>query len=394
MAMRIGFLVSHPIQYFTPLFRELDRHCDLTVYFAHRQTAQQQAKAEFGVAFEWDIDLMSGYRSEFLFNAAKHPSTDTFWGCNTPAIASRIAEGRFDAFVVPGWALWSYWQAVFACRRAGVPVFVRGDSQLAAQRGGGMRLVKELVFRQVLRSFDGFFYVGQRNREYLLHYGVPSERLFFAPHCVDNDAFRERSSAARDQAPKPTADRLPRVLFVGKLTPRKNPMGLLEAARLLREDGLPVEVIFAGSGELSGELERFAQSFGLAVRFLGFVNQSQLPAVYADADLLVLPSSRAETWGLVVNEAMACGIPAIVSQAVGCAPDLIQRGKTGAVFRTDDVGAMAHAIEEVLRADRHTVERALAERIAAYSPSAAAAGIMDGVMKLRRSFFAKAGEAA
>lgn len=391
--MRIGFLVSHPIQYLTPLFRELDKRCELTVYFAHRQTPQQQASAGFGVAFEWDVDLMSGYRSEFLPNLSRHPSSDSFWGCNTPAVSRKIVEGQFDAFIVPGWALWSYWQAVFACRRAGVPVLVRGDSQLVTQRQGAMRLAKELVFRQVLRAFDGFLYVGQRNREYLLHYGVPPERLFFSPHCVDNEAFEKGAAAIRTQVQPSASGRMPRILFVGKLTPRKKPQDVLQAAILLQQRGLAVEVVFAGSGELSAELERLAQSAGLTVRFLGFVNQSELPAIYASADLLVL-SSVSETWGLVVNEAMACGVPAVVSDVVGCAPDLIERGKSGATYPPGDIPAMAGAIEEVLGTDREVLRQGVADRIARYSPDAAATGIMDGVTRLRQRFFAKAGKAA
>ena len=114
--VRIGFLVSHPIQYYTPLFRELARQCALTVFFAHRQTAEQQARAGFGVAFDWDVDLLSGYDSRFLVNVSRDPSTDRFGGCDTPGIADEIAGGYFDAFVVPGWALHSYWQALAACQ--------------------------------------------------------------------------------------------------------------------------------------------------------------------------------------------------------------------------------------------------------------------------------------
>ncbi|SKA37213.1 Glycosyltransferase involved in cell wall bisynthesis [Enhydrobacter aerosaccus] len=393
MAMRIGFLVSHPIQYLTPLFRELDKRCDLTVYFAHRQTAEQQADSGFGVAFEWDLDLLSGYRSEFLSNISGTPSPDTFWGCNTPDIARRISDGRFDAFIVPGWALWSYWQATIACRRNGVPVLVRGDSQLVTQRGGVMRLVKELVFPQVLRCFDGFLYVGQRNRDYLIHYGVPAERLFFSPHCVDNDAFKKASEAARHLRPEPPPSDRPRLLFVGKLIPRKNPLDLLRAAALLQKRGVAVEVLFAGSGDLADELADFAKTAGLAVQFLGFANQTQLPAIYAAADVIVLPS-RIETWGLVVNEAMACGLPAIVSDAVGCAPDLVETGRTGAVHRLGDIPALAEAIETVLHADRPAQRRNVAERIAAYSPAAAATGILEGAATVRARRFAKAAKAA
>jgi glycosyltransferase involved in cell wall biosynthesis len=391
MAARIGFLVSHPIQYLTPLFRELARRCDLTVFFAHRQTAEQQARAGFGVAFDWDIDLLSGYPNQFLTNVSRQPSTDSFWGCNTPEIGRKIANGRFEAFIVPGWALWCYWQAVIACRRSAVPIFVRGDSQLVSQQGRLLRMAKELGFSSMLGRFDGFLYVGQRNREYLLRYGAAPERLFFAPHCIDNEAFGAGAERAREQGVSNGADRdgPRRILFVGKLVGRKNPLDVLRAAALVRNGGTAVEVVFAGAGELTSELGAFARSVDLPVEFRGFVNQTELPAVYAGSDVIALPSSGVETWGLVINEAMACGVPAVVSEMVGCGPDLIEPGGTGATFPLGDVAGMARAIETVLSLDpRRTRERVMA-RIAAYSPAAAASGILAGVEGLRKQLLPK-----
>ena len=376
--MRIGFLISHPIQYFTPLFRELAKHCDLTVFYAHRQTAEQQARAGFDVAFEWDVDLLSGYHSKFLRNVALAPSTDRFFGCDTPEIAEEIADGSFDGFVVPGWALRAYWQAVQACRRSRVPVFVRGDSQLVGPRSGAIRLVKALAFRGVLRRFDGFLYVGQRNRDYLLHYGAPSQRLFFSPHCIDNDAFKAASLAAgRSNGPGR------RVLFVGKLIERKRPFDLLQAAARLAADGRPVDVAFAGSGDQQDALAAAAATSGVRTHFHGFVNQSELPGIYAAADVIVLPSDGRETWGLVVNEAMACGVPAVVSDAVGCGPDLIETGVTGAVFPLGNVAALADGIGEVLSFDPVRTRRALLERMETYSPARAAQGIAGAASALK-----------
>ena len=221
MAKRIGFLISHPIQYYAPIFRELAKRCDLTVFFAHRQTAEQQARAGFGVAFDWDVDLLSGYDSRFLANVARQPSTDRFAGCDTPGIADEIAGGKFDAFVVPGWALRSYWQAVRACRRRGVPVLVRGDSQLGGQRNSAVRFAKALAFSHLLRRFDGFLYVGQRNREYLLHYGVAGRSPVLLAALRRQRCLRRRqqrhstvadgrpSRAVRRQADRPQASGRP-----------------------------------------------------------------------------------------------------------------------------------------------------------------------------------------
>jgi glycosyltransferase involved in cell wall biosynthesis len=231
-----------------------------------------------------------------------------------------------------------------------------------------------VAFSHLLRRFDGFLYVGQRNREYLLHYGVPAERLFFSPHCVDNDAFAAASSAAR------RSEGRRRVLFVGKLIGRKHPADLLHAVARLRDK--PVQIAFAGAGELEAELRKIAASSSVHADFMGFVNQSELPAVYASADLLVLPSDGQETWGLVVNEAMACGIPAIVSDAVGCGPDLIEPGLTGATFPLGDVAALASAIETVLSFDHERTRPHLATKMALYSPARAAEAIVDAATTL------------
>ncbi|WP_289296983.1 glycosyltransferase family 4 protein [uncultured Reyranella sp.] len=385
MKRRIGFLVSHPIQYYAPIFRELARRSDLTVFFAHRQDAAGQGKAGYGVAFDWDVDLLSGYESRFLRNVARVPSTQTFAGCNTPEIAEIITEGRFDAFVVPGWSLRSYWQAVRACRRARVPVMVRGDSQLAGQRGGAVGKVKGVVFPHMLKQFDACLYVGQRNREYLQHYGVASSRLFFSPHCVDNDAFRQASDAARGAGGGRAGGRRRHVLFVGRLVDSKRPMDVVQAVARLRSSGQPVDLVIAGAGELQGSMEEAARAAGLDAQFLGFVNQSRLPSVYASSDVVVLPSIAIETWGLVVNEAMACGVPAVVSDAVGCGPDLIQPGATGAVAPLGDLPALATSIASVLAFDPSLTRRALAERMEIYSPARAAGGVLEAADALAAS---------
>jgi glycosyltransferase involved in cell wall biosynthesis len=384
MSLRIGFLISHPIQYYTPIFRALAGLCDLTVFFAHRQTAEQQASAGFGVAFEWDIDLLSGYRSKFLDNVSRHPSTEHFSGCDTPGITREIAEGRFDAFVVPGWGLRAYLQAARACRLAGVPIFVRGDSQLVGQRRALVRIAKALLFPRLLRRFDGFLYVGERNRDYLLHFGAPRDRLFFSPHCVDNETFAAASGAARQltlAAVRPAA-KTKRILFVGKLVGRKHPLDVLLAAALLGRQGISVEVAFAGSGELEPALRDAARAEGVPAIFHGFVNQSEMPTVYAAADVLVLPSDGLETWGLAVNEAMACGVPAVVSDAVGCGPDLVEQGVTGATFPFGNIPALAKALDTAISLDPTMTRQQLAARMQVYSPLGAAKGIMQAAVAL------------
>lgn len=378
---RLGLLASHPIQYQAPIFRALARMSDLTVFFAHRQSAQAQAQAGFGTPFDWDVDLLDGYRHVFLDNVARQPGTGHFGGCDTPGVATAIAAGRFDAFVVMGWNLKAYWQAVRACRAGGVPVMVRGDSQLATRRSLLKRAVKRIAYPWLLSRFDAALYVGARNRDYLLHYGMPPRRLFFAPHSVDVAAFSSGAAASDPAALRASwhvaaTDAV--LLFSGKLLPEKRVPDLLEAAALLRARGRPVHVVLAGDGPQREALMEHADAARLPLTVLGFQNQSHMPAVYRAADLLVLPSAS-ETWGLVVNEALACGTRCVVSEPCGCVPDLVGPG-TGRAFAVGDTPALAAAVASML--DGPVEPDRLAAVNAAYSPPATACGIVQAMHAL------------
>ena len=379
--MRLGILTSHPIQYQAPWFRSLAQSLEMEVFFAHQQTAREQSG--FGVAFEWDVDLLSGYPHRFLRNVAGRPSVNHFSGCDTPEIGELIRAGGFSAFVVSGWHLKSYWQAVRACRRAGVPVLVRGDSHLLTPRSPLKRLLKEITHRWLVRQFDGFMVVGKRNRAYLEHYGVPATRMFDSPHFVDNEWFSARAAQARPQRAAQrtewgaTADTLV-VLFVGKFMATKRPADMLLALRHWGDNGRAGAVlgVFVGLGELEPQLRAQAVQLGVRVQFVGFKNQTELPACYVGADVVVLPSGG-ETWGLVINEAMACGVPAVVSDVVGCAPDLIEEGQTGFTFRVGDALALTDRLQRVeeLLAAGHDFGPALRAKMSRYSLEAATQGV-------------------
>ena len=386
MVFKVGILASHPIQYQAPLFRELARLCNLHVFFAHQQTAQAQAAAGFGVAFEWDVDLLSGYTHTFLPNVAKHPDAGAFMGCDTPDIAKQISSGKFDAFLVTGWHLKAYWQAISACHRNNVPVIVRGDSQLGTPRSWFKQAAKRLIYPWVIRQFDGCLHVGQRNREYLEYYGAPARSLFFAPHCVDILAFSESAAAVNRSEVRAGWGLQPQdhaVLFVGKLLARKRPDDLVRAAAQLVKQGKPVVLVWAGDGPARQSLLELGALLHVPMVFLGFCNQSQLPAVYRAADVLALPSEGSETWGLVVNEAMACGTPCVVSNASGCAPDMVLRGVTGEVFAMGQVDALALALSRALMIERDT--RQIAAHSARYSVTATASGVLAAVATLKKN---------
>lgn len=349
--MRLAVVSTHPIQYHAPIFRELARRLDLEVFFAHRATAADQARAGFGVGFDWDVDLLSGFPHSFLRNVSAQPGVEGFGGCDTPEIGERLRAGRFDALLVMGWHSKTFWQATWAAKRAGIPVMVRGDSHLGTPRGPAKRLAKRLVYPAALRAFDAALYVGERSREYWLHYHYPERRLFHSPHCVDNQWFAERATAQagrdlRAQHGISPAEKV--LLFAGKLIPLKRP-GDVIAAAAMRPKGTGCSVLVAGDGPLGPSLDEAAQAAGVRLVRLGFCNQRSMPAVYAAADALVLSSDR-ETWGLVANEAIACGCPVIVSDAAGCSPEMAGFFGQDAVYPAGDVTALAGRIAALLAA--------------------------------------------
>ena len=385
---KLGILVTHPIQYYAPLYRELakDSSIELTVYFAHRQTMEGQSGAGFNVPFEWDTPLLEGYGHRFLENRAGSPSTDTFWGCDTPEISDIIAKEEFDAFAVHGWYNHSYWQAIRACWRRGVPLMVRGDSQLPPGQGRLAQWLRHPLHRWFIPKFDAYLCVGRRAREYYLHFGADEQKCFFSPHAVDSEFFASNKLkylSMKTELRRQWSLREDSIvfLFAGKLTGQKRP---LDFCRAIQGAGRPnVEGLVVGDGPLRAECEAFVRQSGTPVRFTGFLNQTGMPKAFAAADVLCL-CSEAESRGLVVNEAMACGLPALVTESCGCVPDLIEERETGGVFAKGDVDALAgwmKCIESDGKLLQKMSEGAL-RRIQDYSISNAANGFREALDRM------------
>jgi glycosyltransferase involved in cell wall biosynthesis len=255
---------------------------------------------------------------------------------------------------------------------------VRGDSQLGDDRSALKRAIKRLTYPRFIGRFAACLAVGTRSEAYFRYYGA--RRIFRSPHFVDNTAFAAGAARARqDRAARRAAWSIPPdsmvALYVGKLVEKKRPIDLIDAAS--RVPG--THALFVGDGPLRGEAERAAA--GRPVTFAGFRNQTAMPEAYAIADVLVLPSDRRETWGLAVNEAMASGLPAIVSDAVGCAPDLILPGVTGFSYPAGDRRALADALGRLVAdpAATRAMGDAAKAHVTAYSVERAAAGVLQAV---------------
>jgi glycosyltransferase involved in cell wall biosynthesis len=386
-APRVAIIDTHPIQYHTPWFRALARRTDLelTVLYCHKSRPQDQAEAGFGVEFEWDVSLMDGYRWEYVPNVASKPGTNSFWGVDNPELANKIARGEFDTVVLNGWHYKSAWQAMQACWRSGTAIMGRGDSNLRTPRSAVKTGAKWPFYRFFISRLDAGLPAGAWSREYFLHYGARPERVFEVPHTVDSDRISGEAARWMEQRGELrrkwdlSEDEMVFV-FLGKLIAKKRPLDFIRAIGQARRMGAKVIGLIVGDGVLRQDCEAEAVQSGTPIRFAGFLNQTEIIKAYVAADALALPSDAGETWGLVVNEAMVCGRPCFLSDQVGCSPDLIDQGKTGATFPCADVDRFAALLKQY--ADRDTLlkmgEQAR-DKIAAYTPATAAGQLADAV---------------
>jgi len=348
---KIAIIDSHPIQYHAPWFRALEKSpkLELQVFYCHQATAQEQAAAGFAVDFDWDVSLLEGYPHRFLKNVAKRPGIAGFRGLDTPEIKDILTRERFDAVMINGWHYKSAWQTMRACWKTGTPVMVRSDSHLHTDRPFAKRLAKRPVYSWFIAKLDACLPVGKWSSDYFLHYGAAPERLFIVPHVVDTDYFQSEAQRLGSQRNLLRSqwglnDTAVVFLFAGKFIEKKRPLDFVNAIGMASSRGVAVEGLMVGDGPLRAATEQLVRKDKLPIRFAGFLNQSEMTAAYVAADALVLPSDGGETWGLVVNEAMACGLPCFVSDRVGCGPDMIRTSETGAIFPLGDTKALGQIL--------------------------------------------------
>jgi glycosyltransferase involved in cell wall biosynthesis len=362
---RLAIFTSHPIQYQAPLFRALAASgvIEPTVYFGSRHGVDVSLDAGFGQAFRWDTPLLDGYEHAFLPNTASKPDVSRFRGVRLSAAETVLARGNHDALLLLGWQTFAHVQMLRAAWRVGLPVILRGESTLQRAPAGGARAsahrtvwlpLRQRLYRAAFERVEAFLVIGSRNREYYRSFGVPDEKLFWAPYAVDNEWFAlpetERAAArARIRSRLGVGEHALIIATAAKLIERKRPFDLVDAVAALRDQGIDAHALFIGDGEARTAIERRAAAAGIrsAVTIAGFVNQRELPSWYAAADTLVLPSDSRETWGLVVNEAMAAGLPVVVSDAAGCSPDLVRDGENGFTYVCGDVAALSDRLTSI-----------------------------------------------
>jgi 1,2-diacylglycerol 3-alpha-glucosyltransferase len=268
-----------------------------------------------------------------------------------------LNETRPDVVAVPGWSFTDALCGLGWCARIGIPAIVMSDSH-----GGGERRSwwKEEPKRRVVSLFSSALVAGRPHADYLIQLGMPRERIFLGYDAVDNGYFEDKAEESRNQkAESRNKFGLPERYFLAsaRFIEEKNLLRLIQAYaryRTLCEKSVlsgpvvPWSLVLLGDGPLRDSLSSQLSTLNLHghVQMPGFKQYPDLPTYYGLASALILPSVS-ETWGLVVNEAMASGLPVLVSNRCGCVPDLVQDGVNGFTFDPLDVEALAQLMFKI-----------------------------------------------
>ena len=386
--LRVLTIASHPVQYSSPLFRLMAQHprIDFQVAYCTLRGAEPGHDPEFGRSIQWDVPLLDGYKWTHFPNRGS--GDESFFGLCNPGLWRFIREGHFDAVLChTGYPRASFWISYFAAKLSGSAFLFGTDAVTLTPLDGRAwkRPLKRVLWPLLFRLADQVVVPSSGSLDLMLSLGIHEKRITLTPYVVDNDWWLAQSalvdrSAIRASWGAAAEDTV--ILFCAKLQPWKRPFDLLEAfaqARLRR-----ALLIFAGDGPLRAEVESRAATLGVSehVRFLGFVNQTQLPPLYTSADVLVLPSEY-DAFGVVVNEAMLCGCPVIASDRVGAGRDLIQPGQTGYVYKCGDSGELSQLLRRVTREPVQRLQMAsnTRERMASWSPKQHVEATFEAVLR-------------
>jgi len=349
---RLGIVASHVIQYQDPLFRLLaaEPDIDLEVLYCSRHGLDTFRDADMATTLSWDIDLL-GYTHRFLRNVARD-SNGRFWRLVNPGIVPALARGRYDAVIfMTGWGAFSALLGMLTCRLLRIPFFLYGDSSFPPAEDSARARIRAGLLRTLFALATGFMTSGVLNADYYRHYGADPRRFFLLPWAIDNERFARESVLQPGErealrARYGIAAEAVLFLFSAKLVERKDPFALLNAYERMRLRDRAA-VIFVGDGVLREPLERTARDHGLGgVHFAGFVNQAAMPKCYAMADVFVLPST-VEPRGAVINEAMACGLPVVVTDRCGSIGDIVLDGDNAFIYPAGDAGALAEVMDRM-----------------------------------------------
>lgn len=360
-------LSTHPIQYQIPLWKKMtEAGIDLEVWYFTDYGINRSFDPEFGKSFSWDIPMLEGYKYRFLKTNKGASPNEGFRNCRLQEnIKKKLIESKAQYVYINGWQVMAYWQALWSAKSLGLITIFKGESNDLKPENKFKWPIKRALLSQFFKKVDYLLYIGQANKRLYKRYGIPESKLLPGLYCIENERFFKQSNQLKlkkDDLRKTwgIAKESFCILFSGKFIPKKRPLDIIFAVKqLLKNKSITnIHLLFVGDGELYDQIKSvsnvvYDKEHGLTnsvnpteinTSIIGFLNQTEIPKAYVVSDCLILPSDYGETWGLVVNEALSSGIPAIVSDQCGSAEDLILPIDKKLIFETGNIESLAKSI--------------------------------------------------
>jgi len=355
----VYFLISHPIQYYAPLYKEMTASgMNLEVLYCSDETIKEFHDDQFNIQVKWDVPLLDGYKFRFLKNNSWKPSLfNGFFGLINLSIVPFVLRSPKGILILHGWNRATMILAIVTSLFTRHKIWMRSENPLSHElaKSPMNRFLKKGILSPIFALCNKILFIGNQNKAFYRYYGVPENKFIFTPYAVDNKRFLTEANALkpdilinRQKLGFDKNDTI--ILFCGKYIFKKAPLDLLKAFNKCNEPA--GKLILVGEGELRQEMEKYISTNNLShkVQLTGFKNQSEIAIYYSIADLFVLPSDHGETWGLVMNEAMNFNLPVIASDRVGSSYDLIDNeSNNGIMFPYGNVDALADAISEMIK---------------------------------------------
>src|SRR5215469_10431707 len=384
---KLVVIETHPVQYHAPVYRAVQKlfSIPVTVIYGSDFSLAGFKDREFGTFFAWDTDLLSGYEPVFLSRVAEG-GANTADATQAKGLARKLHQIEHSAVMLTGYSGAFYRSSLYCLWKRRTPLLFRAETtDHARMRSSLQSWIRDRALERLYERCAKVLYIGRHSYDHLTRLGCPIEKLVFSPYCVDISPFQCDEDARlrlRESTRKSLAIHENDVvlLFSGKLTPRKAPALILEAVRTVPEPlRSSLQVLFLGDGELREQINALSRTEpSVRAQVLGFRNQRGLSEFFHASDLLILPSLHSETWGLVVNEALRHGLPCVVSEGVGSAPDLVHNGVTGAICQPGSAESLAQAIVGLLPILKRPETRdACRNTVACYGVEQAARGIAN-----------------
>ena len=352
-----------------------DEDIDLTVFFfaeteSRRSWLVEKQKIQFNYQVLWGLQLGKSYQNAPVFL--------------NPDVIYQLWKQQPDVIICGGWHHFTHWLALMYAQMTKTPLLIWSESTLRDERV--VSNIKDKLKAWIVNQADGYIVPGKAQKDYLVDLKAREDRIYIAPNAVDSNFFTRETQRYRQQKlvlKEKMGINGCVILYVGRLIDEKGIPELLEAFTKL-SGNKQVTLVIVGDGSQATEYHSYTQQHKLDnVVFAGFQPQSALPQYYGIADIFVFPT-RSDTWGLVLNEAMAAGLPIVCSDAAGAAPDLVVNGENGYLVPVGDVEKLSEALQILVEDESLREKMGLhsQEIIADYTPQKMALGLKEAIVKV------------